>query len=207
MQGLTIIDHPLLAATVTRLRDETTLVPEFRRLLDQAATLMIADVTRELASKKVRVKTPLALSSGAVLKREVILIPILRAGLAFLDAFQRVMPTAKVGFVGVKRNEVTHQAHTYSSSLPDDLKGLEVIVLDPMLATGGSAVATLDLLWKRGARELRLVTLVSAPPGVATVLKAYPTVRVFTAALDAKLNSKAYIVPGLGDAGDRAFGV
>ncbi|HTH48627.1 MAG TPA: uracil phosphoribosyltransferase [Candidatus Limnocylindria bacterium] len=207
MQGLTVVDHPLLAATVTRLRDETTLVPEFRRLLDQAATLMIADVTRDLATKAVRVKTPLAMAPGAVLRRPVILVPILRAGLAFLDAFQRVMPTAKVGFVGVKRDAVTHQAHTYSSSLPDDLKGLEVIVLDPMLATGGSAVATLDLLWQRGARQLRLVTLVSAPPGVETVLRAHPSVRVYTAALDPKLNSQAYIVPGLGDAGDRAFGV
>lgn len=207
MPGLIVIEHPLLALTVTRLRDETTPVHEFRRLLDQAAALMLPDVTRELATKPVRVKTPLATTRGVALKREVILVPILRAGLAFLEAFQRVLPVAKVGFVGVKRDAYTHRPHTYSSSLPDNLKGMEVIVLDPMLATGGSAVATLDLLWQRGARELRLVTLVSAPPGVSTVLEAHPTVRLFTAALDRTLNSRAYIVPGLGDAGDRAFGV
>lgn len=207
MQGLTLIKHPLLAATVTRLRDETTPVPEFRRLLDVAATLMVVEATHSLAVKPVKVKTPLAHAKGVALKREVILVPILRAGLALLDAFQRVLPAAKVGFVGVKRDAVTHEARTYSASLPETLDGLEVIVLDPMLATGGSAVVTLDLLRARGAVGVRLVSVVAAPPGVAAVLAAHPDTQVFTAALDPKLNAKAYIVPGLGDAGDRAFGV
>lgn len=207
MKGLTVVEHPVLAATVTRLRDEVTPVPEFRRLLDVAATLMVAEVTSGLAVRTVKVKTPLALTRGAVLKRDIILVPILRAGLALLDAFQRVLPAAKVGFVGVKRDAVTHHAHTYSSSLPDELEDIEVIVLDPMLATGGSAVATLDLLRARGARAVRFVSVVAAPPGVAALLEAHPGARIFTAALDPKLNAKAYIVPGLGDAGDRAFGV
>ena len=207
MKGFTLVEHPLLAATVTRLRDEATPVPEFRRLLDVAATLMLAEVTREVAVKPVKVKTPLAAAKGVAVRHDIILIPILRAGLALLDAFQRVLPAARVGFVGVKRDAVTHRAHTYSSSLPDELEDFEVIVLDPMLATGGSAVATLDLLRARGARKVRLVSVVAAPPGVSAVLKAHPGTQVFTAALDPKLNAKAYIVPGLGDAGDRAFGV
>lgn len=207
MRGLTVIEHPLLAATLTRLRDETTTVREFRRLLDVAATLMVAEVTNGLAVRVVKVKTPLAFAKGVAPKHEIILIPILRAGLALLDAFQHVLPEAKVGFVGVKRDAVTHRAHTYSSSLPDKLDDTEVIVLDPMLATGGSAVATLDLLRTRGARAVRLVSVVAAPPGVAALLEAHPGTRIFTAALDPKLNAKAYIVPGLGDAGDRAFGV
>lgn len=207
MKNLTVLDHPLLQVCVTCLRDETTPPATFRRKLAEAAALMVTDATRDLAVRPVTVKTPLARARGAELRHEIILVPVLRAGLAFLDAFLQVLPDARVGFIGIKRDEATAQPHIYSASLPVSLKDTEALVLDPMLATGGSAVAAIELLRARQAKRIRLISLVAAPPGVKAVNEAHPDVRIFTAALDPKLNSRAYIVPGLGDAGDRAFRV
>lgn len=207
MKNLTVLDHPLLRVCVTALRDEGTAPAAFRRKLSEAAALMVADVTRELPTKPTKVQTPLAVTRGYALKREIILVPVLRAGLAFLEPFLNILPDCKVGFIGIKRDEITVQPHVYSSSLPDSLVSHDAIVLDPMLATGGSAVAAIRLLRERGAKSIRLVSLVAAPPGVRAVAKAHPDVLMFAAALDPKLNSRSYIVPGLGDAGDRAFRV
>jgi len=207
VKNLTVLDHPLLRVAMTRLRDETTSSPEFRRKLGEAAALMAPEVTRALPTRAVRVKTPLATTRGWELKNGVVLVPVLRAGLAFLPGFLEVLPDARVGFIGIRRDEATALPTVYSSNLPESLRGIEVIVLDPMLATGGSAVAAIRLLRERGARSIRLVTLVAAPPGVKAVTDAHPDVSVFTVALDPKLNSRSYIVPGLGDAGDRTFGV
>lgn len=207
MKNLTVIDHPLIRVCVTALRDKHTPPAAFRRKLSEAAALMVAEVTRELATKTVRVETPLAMTRGHALRHEVILVPVLRAGLSFLDPFLHVLPDAKVGFIGIKRDEATAQPHVYSASLPESLKGHDALVLDPMLATGGSAVAAIDLLQQRGVQSVRLVSLVAAPPGVRAVSRAHPEVPIFTAALDPRLNSRSYIVPGLGDAGDRAFRV
>ncbi len=207
MKNLTVLDHPLLRVCVTALRDKATPPAAFRRKLSEAAALMAADVTRDLPTKTVRVESPLAVTRGHALRRELILVPVLRAGLSFLDPFLQILPDAKVGFVGIKRDETTALPHVYSASLPESLSGHDAVVLDPMLATGGSAVAAIGLLRDRGAASVRLVSLVAAPPGVRAVGRAHPGIRIFTAALDPRLNSKSYIVPGLGDAGDRAFRV
>jgi len=207
VKNLTVLSHPLLRVCVTALRDKTTPPAAFRRKLCEAAALMAAEVTRDLATKTISVETPLAVARGHALKREVILVPVLRAGLAFLDAFLEILPEAKVGFIGIKRDEETAMPHVYSASLPASLAGHDALVLDPMLATGGSAVEAIRLLRERRAASVRLVSLVAAPPGVRAVHRTHAAVPVFVAALDPRLNSRSYIVPGLGDAGDRAFRV
>ena len=152
-------------------------------------------------------QTPLAKTTGRSLKREVVLVPVLRAGLGMLDAILQLIPNARVGFIGLKREEATLQANFYHKSLPEDLRPFEVLLIDPMLATGGSAIAALDLLKEHGARRIRLVSLVAGPDGVRAVRKKYPTLPIFTASVDARVNKRGFIVPGLGDAGDRLFGV
>jgi uracil phosphoribosyltransferase len=152
------------------------------------------------------VQTPLARARGGRLKREVVLVPVLRAGLGLLDAILQLIPNARVGFIGLKREETTLRAQFYHQSLPKNLGRFEVILIDPMLATGGSAVAALDLLTEQGAKHVRLVTLVAAPEGIRRVQINYPQLPIFTAAIDRRLNEKGYILPGLGDAGDRLFG-
>jgi uracil phosphoribosyltransferase len=155
----------------------------------------------------VSVKTPLANARGCRLRREVVLVPVLRAGLGMLDSILQLIPHARVGFIGLKREETTLRATSYHKSLPPDLKPFEVILIDPMLATGGSAVAAMDLLVELGAKHVRMVNLVAAPEGIRRVRLHYPDLPIFTAAVDRKLNNKGYILPGLGDAGDRLFGV
>jgi uracil phosphoribosyltransferase len=152
------------------------------------------------------VDTPLASTRGFQLERDIALVPVLRAGLGMLDSILRLIPNARVGFIGLKREEATLRAQFYHQSLPKSLKRFEIILLDPMLATGGSAVAALDLLVGQGAKYIRLVNLVAAPEGIRAVQKKYPRVPIFTAAVDRKLNGKGFIIPGLGDAGDRLFG-
>jgi uracil phosphoribosyltransferase len=168
---------------------------------------MVYEATRTFATQAIKVQTPLEQTRGVRLKREVLLVPVLRAGLGMLDPILRVIPHARVGFIGLKRNEHTLEAATYHKSLPEDLSNFEIILMDPMLATGGSAVSALNLMAERKARHVRLVNLLAAPEGVRFVHKHYPAVPIFTAALDRKLNHQGYIVPGLGDAGDRLFGV
>ena len=192
---------------LTRLRDHTTEPQEFRRCLGEVGALMVYEATRSFTTCRVKVRTPLAGTSGVRLQREVILVPVLRAGLGMLSGILQLIPHARVGFIGLKRDEATLQATTYHKSLPEDLREFEIILIDPMLATGGSTVAALDLLTASKARRVRLVNLVAAPEGIRHVRRHYPRVPIFTAAIDQQLNARGYIVPGLGDAGDRLFGV
>jgi len=207
VKGVTVINHPLVQHNLTRLRDERTGSQEFRRVLGEVASLMIYEATRSFELNASRVQTPLARTIGYELKREVVLVPVLRAGLGMLDAILQLIPNARVGFIGLKREEKTLQANFYHKSLPKDLKPFEVLLIDPMLATGGSALAALALLNQHGARRVRLVSLVAAPEGIRAVRKVHPKLPIFTAAVDKRLNGRGFIVPGLGDAGDRLFGV
>jgi uracil phosphoribosyltransferase len=168
---------------------------------------MIYEATRSFGVAPVAVQTPLARARGFRLQREVVLVPVLRAGLGMLDSILQLIPHARVGFIGLKREETTLRANFYHKSLPPDLRRFEVVLIDPMLATGGSAVAAMDLLAELGARRVRLVNLVAAPEGIRHVHSHYPDLPIFTAAVDQKLNEKGFILPGLGDAGDRLFGV
>jgi uracil phosphoribosyltransferase len=206
MKGVTVITHPLVQHNLTRLRDKATQPQEFRRLLGEIAALMLYEATRNFGVKKISVQTPLADANGFQLEREVVLVPVLRAGLGMLDSILELIPHARVGFIGLKREETTLRAMFYHKSLPKNLGQFETILIDPMLATGGSSVAALDLLVEQGAKHIRMVNLVAAPEGIQTVQKKYPRVPIFTAAVDHKLNEKGFIVPGLGDAGDRLFG-
>lgn len=206
MRHVTVITHPLVQHSLTQLRDEQTGSREFRRLLGEIAALMVYEATRSLEVKPRRVHTPLEPITGARLAREVVLVPVLRAGLGMLQPLLELMPDARVGFLGLKRDETTLEPHYYYQNLPSSLGAAEVILIDPMLATGGSAVAALDHLRGRGAKRLRLVSLVAAPEGIARVRQSYRTLPIFTAALDRTLNERGYILPGLGDAGDRQFG-
>lgn len=206
MKNVTVIAHPLVQHNLTRLRDRRTEPPEFRRLLGEIASLMIYEATRSLRVKKLTVRTPLEPAGGCQLEREVALVPILRAGLGMLDAILQLIPHARVGFIGLKREETTLRAMFYHQSFPKNLEKFEVVLIDPMLATGGSTVAALNLLREQGARHVRVVNLVAAPEGIRLVQKHHPRVPIFTAAVDRALNDKGFILPGLGDAGDRLFG-
>jgi uracil phosphoribosyltransferase len=203
---VTVIAHPLVQHNLTRLRDQRTQSQEFRRLLGEIASLMLYEATRSFATRPTSVQTPLATARGFRLEREVVLVPVLRAGLGMLDAILQLIPNARVGFIGLKREETTLRAQFYHQSLPKNLGRFEVILIDPMLATGGSAVAALDLLAGQGAKHVRLVNLVAAPEGIRRVQKGHPRVPIFTAAIDRRLDERGYILPGLGDAGDRLFG-
>ena len=206
MKGVTVIAHPLVQHNLARLRDKRTQSQEFRRLLGEIASLMLYEATRDFAIRSVSVQTPLSTARGFRLEREVALVPVLRAGLGMLDSILQLIPHARVGFIGLKREETTLRAQFYHKSFPKNLGRFEVILIDPMLATGGSAVAALDLVAEQRARHVRLVNLVAAPEGIRHVQKHYPRVPIFTAAIDRRLNERGYILPGLGDAGDRLFG-
>ena len=207
VKGVTVISHPLVQHNLTRLRDKRTRPQEFRRVLSEMSALMLHEATRSFALESVTVKTPLATARGYRLQREVVLVPILRAGLGMLDSILQLIPNARVGFIGLKREETTQRAMFYHKSLPPDLKQFEVVLIDPMLATGGSTVAAMDLLTELGAKHVRMVNLIAAPEGIRHVRKFYPKLPIFTACVDKKLNHKGYILTGLGDAGDRLFGV
>jgi uracil phosphoribosyltransferase len=207
VKGVTVITHPLVQHNLSRLRDQRSGPQEFRRVLSEVAALMLYEATRSFAVKPVSVRTPLAPARGLQLLREVVLVPVLRAGLGMLDSILQLIPHARVGFIGLKREETTLRAMFYHKSLPRALGRFEVILIDPMLATGGSAVAAMDLLTELGAKRVRLVNLVAAPEGIRRVRAHYPNLPIFTAAVDRKLNDRGYIIPGLGDAGDRLFGV
>ncbi len=206
MKGVTVIAHPLVQHNLTRLRDKRTQPQEFRRLLGEIASLMLYEATRSFATRPTAVQTPLAPARGFRIKRDVVLVPVLRAGLGMLDSILQLIPNARVGFIGLKREETTLRAQFYHKSLPKNLSRFEVVLIDPMLATGGSAVAALNLLAEQGAKQVRLVNLVAAPEGIRRVRKSYPQLPIFTAAIDRRLNNKGYILPGLGDVGDRLFG-
>src|SRR6185436_2076125 len=207
-----VADHPLIAHKLTTLRDERTDSPTFRRLADELVTLLAYEATREVRVDKVTVQTPVSESDGVKLAHhKPIVVPILRAGLGMLDGMMRLLPTAEVGFLGMVRNEQTLQASTYAERLPEDLSGRQCYVLDPMLATGGTLSAAITFLTDRGANDITAICLLAAPEGCARLEADLAgidvPVTVVTAAMDEKLNEKGYIVPGLGDAGDRLYGV
>ncbi|WP_405087706.1 uracil phosphoribosyltransferase [Microbispora sp. NBC_01389] len=207
-----VVDHPLVAHKLTALRDARTDSPTFRRLADELVTLLAYEATRDVRVTDVTVDTPLAPAQGVRLARPVpLVVPILRAGLGMLDGMTRLLPTAEVGFLGMIRDESTLQAQTYATRLPEDLSGRQCYVLDPMLATGGTLAAAIEFLFGRGARDVTAICLLAAPEGVAYLDEAFRggerPIRVVTASLDERLNENGYIVPGLGDAGDRLYGV
>ena len=201
-----VVDHPLAAARLTTLRDEKTDSAAFRVALRDLTLMLVYEATRDAPSETVTVRTPLAQTVGVRLAKPPLLVPVLRAGLGMVDQAHVLIPEARVGFVGVARNEETAEPMPYLESLPEDLRGQPVMVLDPMLATGGSMIHTIGLLHRRGADDITVLSVVVAPEGIAALEKMAPNVRVFTAAVDDGLNDVSYILPGLGDAGDRQFG-
>ena len=201
-----VIKHPLITHKLTQMRKAETGTKDFRQNLDEIAGLMAYEITRDLPLKPVRVTTPVAPCDTYELAKPIILVPILRAGLGMVNGICTLIPTAKVVHIGLYRDEQTLQPHEYFAKFPSTMPQAVNMVLDPMLATGGSAVAAIDMIKKRGAKTIKLVCLVGAPEGVSAVEAAHPDVDIFIAALDKELNDHAYIVPGLGDAGDRLFG-
>jgi uracil phosphoribosyltransferase len=201
-----VIDHPLVQAELTGLRCRNCPGPEFRQRLRRIASLMVPAVTAGFETRIIPCETPLEVTSGVKVARKVILTPILRAGLGFLDGFFDLLPDASIAHIGLARNEETLLPEPYYIKTPPTLAESEVIVIDPMLATGGSAVEAVKRLVELGATHLRLACLVAAPEGIATFETTWPDVPVFTAAIDRCLNDRGYILPGLGDAGDRLFG-
>ena len=201
-----VVDHPLAGVRLTALRDERTDNAAFRSVLADLTLMLVYEATRDAPRKAVDVRTPLAETTGTRLATPPLLVAILRAGLGMVEPAQALIPEAAVGFVGIARDEETAAPGEYLVSLPDDLGGLPVIVLDPMLATGGSMAHAVGLLRSRGADDITVLCVVAAPEGVAALEQAAPEARLFTAAIDERLDGAAYIVPGLGDAGDRQYG-
>jgi uracil phosphoribosyltransferase len=201
-----VVDHPIAQARLTVMRDERSSNAEFRAALRELATLLMYEATRELATTPTAITTPVAPTTGTAIANPPLLVPVLRAGLGMAEAAFNLLPESQMGFVGLARDEQTHQPVPYMASLPVSLAGRPVIVLDPMLATGGSLLHCLQLLAARGADDLTVICALAAPEGVAAIEASGLPVRLFTAAVDERLNDNAYIVPGLGDAGDRQFG-
>jgi uracil phosphoribosyltransferase len=201
-----VVDHPIVQARLTVMRDETSSNAEFRAALRELATLLVYEATRDLARVEAPITTPVAPTTGVVIANPPLLVPVLRAGLGMAEAAFNLLPESQMGFVGVARDEETHLPHAYMASLPASLAGRPVIVLDPMLATGGSLLHCLHLLVERGADDLTVICALAAPEGVRALEESGLAIRLFTASIDERLNENAYIVPGLGDAGDRQFG-
>lgn len=206
MKNLTIVKHPIIQRDVTFLRDARTPNDQFRHILSRIAGMMAFQVTKDFGLKEFEVRTPLESTRGYALRDSVVIVPVLRAGLGMVEGFLNVLPEARVGHVGLYRNEETLQPVDYYSKFPRQLSKALVILVDPMLATGGSATAAITFLKQKGAVNIRIVCLVAAPAGVKMVVRNHPDVQIFCASLDRQLNGKGYILPGLGDAGDRIFG-
>ena len=206
-QNLTIIEHPLVQHKLTLMRREETPASSFRQLLWEISMLLTYEITRDLPLQEVTVNTPVCQTKAPLLSgKKLALVSIMRAGNGLLDGILELIPAARVGFVGLYRDEETLEPVEYYCKVPDQLEDRLVIAVDPMLATGNSSVAAISRLKKEGAKEIRLLSLVAAPEGVTCVQKAHPDVMIYTASLDERLNESGYIVPGLGDAGDRMFG-
>ncbi len=201
-----LYDHPLIKNKVALLRDKETKTTQFRSIMSELSGLMCYEATKDLRMKKVRLQTPLCETETEMLDQEVVLVPILRAGLGMVETVQMLIPHAKIGHIGLYRDEKTSTPRQYYAKLPQGLQDAVVLVLDPMLATGGTVKAAVDILKERGARDIRFVSIVGCPEGLEFVKKNCPDITVYLAALDEGLNDKKYIVPGLGDAGDRLFG-
>ncbi len=207
MGKLHVIDHPLIQHKLTHVRDINTGTKEFRELVDEIATLMAFEITRDLPLKEIEIETPVTKTKSKVLSgKKIGVIPILRAGIGMVDGILKLIPTAKVGHIGLYRDPETLKPVEYYVKLPSDVEERDFIIVDPMLATGGSAVEAINALKKRGAKNIKFMCLIAAPEGVEAVQKAHDDVDIYTAALDERLDDKGYIIPGLGDAGDRLFG-
>ncbi len=207
---VTVADHPLITHKLTVLRDKNTPSPVFRQLVEELVTLLAYEATRDVRVESVEIETPVTKTTGVKLSRpRPIIVPILRAGLGMLDGIIKLLPTAQVGFLGIKRNEETLQPFTYANRLPDDLNGRQVYIIDPMLATGGTLIDSIDYVFERGATEVTAISLIGAPEGVEAVRAHVGSrnVNLVLGAMDEKLNEVGYIVPGLGDAGDRLYGL
>ena len=202
-----VFDHPLIQHKVALIRQTETTTRDFRRLVKEIAMLMGYEATRDLPLEEVEIETPICKTKQNMLKGEdIAIVPILRAGLGFVDGMLALYPNAKVGHIGLYRDPETHEPVEYYCKLPEDIDKRKVIIVDPMLATGGSAIAAVDFVKKRGAKDISLMFLIAAPEGIEALTKAHPDVDIYIAAKDDHLNENAYIVPGLGDAGDRIFG-
>jgi uracil phosphoribosyltransferase len=205
-----VADHPLITHKLTVLRDKTTPSPVFRQLVEELVTLLAYEATREVRTTKVEIETPVTKTEGLKLSHpRPIIIPILRAGLGMLEGIVKLLPTAEVGFLGIKRDEETLQPYTYANRLPDDLTNRQVFIIDPMLATGGTLIDSIDYVFERGATDVTCICLLGAPEGLKAVEDhiGNKDVKIVLGALDQKLNEVGYIVPGLGDAGDRLYGL
>jgi len=201
-----LVDHPLVHDALVSLRDKTTTPEHFRRAATRISVLLAAEAMRDLPTRDVCVDTPLGPAPGRTVGGDVVVVPVLRAGLGMLDAVLELVPSARVGHIGLQRDEMTAIASQYYSKLPSGIGASYLLMIDPMLATGGSAVAALDLLARAGARRVRIVCIVAAPEGVAVVERHHPDVVIYTPVVDRELNAQKYIVPGLGDFGDRLYG-
>ena len=207
MDNVFVFDHPLIQHKISLMRDKRTTTKEFRELVSEVAMLMAYEVTRDMPLKEVEIETPIAVAKTKVLAgKKLALVPILRAGLGMVDGMLNLLPMAKVGHIGLYRDPKTLEPVEYYCKLPEDADEREIVLLDPMLATGGSASAAVSFLKQRGITSIKFMCLIAAPEGIARLHRDHPDVPIFCAALDQKLNDHAYIVPGLGDAGDRLFG-
>ena len=203
---LKIVDHPLIKHKLTVMRDKNTGTKDFRDNLDEIGGLMVYEVTRDMETKEVEIETPICTYMAQTLAKPIVVAPILRAGLGMVNGIVSLIPTAKIAHIGLYRDEETLEPHTYFEKYPKNVKEASVIIVDPMLATGGSSAAAIDMVKRQGATDIKLVCLVGAPEGVKVVQDLHPDVDIYLASLDEKLNESGYIVPGLGDAGDRIFG-
>lgn len=207
MGNICVLDHPLIQHKLALIRDENTSSKEFRSLVEEVAMLMAYEVTRDFPLQEVQVQTPVALAQAKkIAGRKVALVPILRAGLGMVDGMLKLIPAAKVGHIGLYRDHETLKPVEYYCKMPTDIEERDIILIDPMLATGGSATAAISFIKERGAKNIKLMCLIAAPEGIQAVQGNHPDVDIFVAAVDERLNEHAYIVPGLGDAGDRLFG-
>ena len=207
MANVHVLDHPLIQHKLAVLRNKNTSVKEFRELVNEISGLMCYEATRNLPTVEVEVETPVAVAKCRMLAgKKLAIVPILRAGLGMVDAMVDLIPSAKIGHIGLYRDPETHEPVEYYCKLPEDIENRVVFVVDPMLATGGSAVAAIDFLKKRGAKDIIMMNVIGCPEGIKRVQEAHPDVEMYLAACDERLNDHAYIIPGLGDAGDRIFG-
>jgi uracil phosphoribosyltransferase len=207
MKNFKVIDHPLIKHKITQMRDKNTTTKMFKELVNEIASLMCYEITRDVKLKTIEVETPVTKTKGYELDGyDLTIVPILRAGLGMVEGISNLIPTAKIGHIGLYRDPLTLKPVEYLCKLPSEIENRDVLIVDPMLATGGSAVAAIEMLKKRGAKKIKLVCLVGCPEGVEHVNSLHPDVTIYLAALDSHLNDHGYIVPGLGDAGDRLYG-
>ncbi len=206
-KNVTVFDHPLIRHKVAILRDERTTMKSFRELVEEITTLMVYEAFKDVPTRKVMVKTPLEVTEQEMVAEHAItIVPILRAGLGMVNGVHALFPTARVGHIGMYRDEETLEPHEYYCKLPDGVEDSVVLLLDPMLATGGSIVDAINLLKKRGCKQIRVMNIIGAPEGIKAVAEAHPDVHIYISTQDRQLNENGYILPGLGDAGDRLFG-